>query len=117
MADAEAREIGHEPLGVRKGEALVELNAIGCARSHQRSRRVWRRARTCGDSKSLAAGFSRRRRQFGCSSIVPGRFGCSASPRTSSIGMSASGAGDLAVKASAASTAAPAPGALAGFWP
>ena len=39
-----------------------------------------------------------RRRQFGCSSIVPGRFGCSVRPSTSSIGISASATGDRAVK-------------------
>ena len=56
------------------------------------ARAGWRGAasrRACPSTS--AAGWSRRRRQFGCSSIVPGTFGCSASPRMSSIGISASG--------------------------
>ena len=106
MTDAQPHEIRHQPLGVREGEALVELEA-GRSRAEPSALPQSLEARThaAARSKSSADGFSKRRRQFGCSSIVPGRFGCSVRPSTSSIGMSASGAGDCAVKAIAASTA------------
>ena len=48
MTDAQPHEIRHQPLGVREGEALVELQPVGRARSHQRSRKILRRARTLG---------------------------------------------------------------------
>ena len=106
VTDAETCDVGDMPLGVRKGEALVELQPHGGARSHaRRLRNDASRARASGASRISDAGAPSRRRQFGCSSIVPGTFGCSASPRMSSIGISASGAGDCAVKAIAASTA------------
>ncbi len=105
VADAKPREIRNQRLGIRKGETLVELQPHRGARCHLRSRNVFKRARTFGAWSMVDAGSASRRRQFGCSSIVPGRLGCSDNPRMSSIGMSASGAGDCAVNAIAASTA------------
>ena len=56
-----------------------------------RSRKVLSRApHLAARSSNSDAGWASRRRQFGCSSIVPGRFGCSARPRMSSSGISAS---------------------------
>ena len=97
MADAQAREIGHQRLGVGEGEALVKLQPQGGARDHGRRRAmILARACTAGDAnKSFAAG-ARRRRQLGCSSTVPGRLGCSARPSRSSSGASISGDGDCA---------------------
>ena len=53
----------------------------------------------------------RRRRQFGCSSMEPGKFGCSASASKSSSGYVTSGAGVAATNASASSTARTRPAA------
>lgn len=68
-----------------------------------------RRAINTGSSNNAATGVASRLRQFGCSSMVPGRFGCSMSPNKSSSGYIASCDGVAATKASAASTGA-APG-------
>ena len=97
VADAEPREVRHQGLGIGEGEAAMELQAQRGARGHRRWRRmISTRWRTAGASNSSRAGGSRRRRQLGCSSIVPGRLGCSASPNRSSSGASISGEGDCA---------------------
>ena len=97
MADAQPREIGHQGRGIGEGEAAMELQAQRGARGHRRWRRMTSmRLRTAGASNNSRAGGSRRRRQLGCSSIVPGRLGCSTSPSRSSSGASISGERDWA---------------------
>ena len=99
-------QIRHEAFGIRKGEALVELQPHGGARRHRAlAQGLEPPPRRRGAASNSDAGLASRRRQFGCSSIVPGRFGCSVTPSTSSSGINASAAGDCAVKAIAASTA------------
>ena len=78
-----AREVGHQRLGIGEGEALMELQPQRGARRH---------VGVCADdagasalpaagcAASRRAGRRKRRRQLGCSSIVPGRLGCSATP-------------------------------------
>ena len=56
------------------------------------------RAAVASACNSVSAGSGIRRRQFGCSSIVPGRFGCSSWPSKSSIGSRHSGDGVRATK-------------------
>ena len=82
MADAERGEVGHQRLGIGEGEALWN-----CSRSVARG--VMAASRVSMVEAPLGRGLrraarrpdgSKRRRQFGCSSIVPGRFGCSATP-------------------------------------
>ena len=82
MADAQAREIGHQRLGIGEGEALVELQPQGGARDHgRRLAMILARACTAGASnRSFAAG-ARRRRQLGCSSIGARQVGLFGEPQ------------------------------------
>ncbi|PAV65983.1 hypothetical protein WR25_27209 [Diploscapter pachys] len=107
VADAEPVEIGDQRLGVGECEALMELQAIGGAGAHAGllcERMAVRRA-TSGRASSASVVSGMRRRQLGCSSVVPGRLGCSSIPTRSSSGTMVSGQGACAVKASAASIA------------
>ena len=97
MADPEPREIRHDRCRVVEGEVLVELQTVGRAR-RRRGERV--RARACAAAfrrhhgRDFASGppgaatvsrsLASLRRQFGCSSCVPGMFGWFSSPSTSS---------------------------------
>src|SRR4030081_1973074 len=110
MTDIERTEVGYDAYGIVEGEPLVKLQPHGRARrAHGRLRGRSERAReaVAGSSKISPAAGRYRRRQFGCSSTVPGRFGCSARPRASSSGNSTSGDGVAAMKFTAASTAGP----------
>ena len=60
---------------------------------HFRADRISSRDLTAGCSNSVSHAAGRRRCQFGCSWVVPGRFGCSASASRSSIGTMTSMAG------------------------
>src|ERR1700722_5228580 len=107
MADAETRSIGHQTRCTGKGEVLMQLQPHGCAHAHKRGRlcaSVAMREAASGSSNKTRASGARRRRQFGCSSMVPGKFGCSSMPRTSSIGGRIRGEPVAAVNTSAAST-------------
>ena len=107
MADAEAREVGHERFGVRKGEALVELQPHGGARRHlRRSRRMARRRFA---SRRVRAPPRRAGRDGGASSDA--RRSCRArsaarpAPECPRSGSARAAPGDRAVKPIAASTA------------
>ncbi len=122
MADAELSEIRHQRNGIGQGKAGMELQPGGRAQarmlrrdatrrrhgSHAPFGRAWtkasRRLATAGWSSRVAASPGRRRRQFGCSSMVPGRFGCSASASASSIGRTARAQVALPTWATAAAT-------------
>ena len=89
MADAEAGEIRRERLGAGERHAVAELNPVGSAgRVHDRRGRssamVCAMLRNCGRSASSSKSHSSRRRQLGCSSMVPGRLAWSVIPARSS---------------------------------
>ena len=98
MADAELRQIGHDPHRVVEGEILVELQAVGRAR-RRRGKRARPRLRSAslrrersGEPREVAVRARRspsmsvpsRRFQFGWPWSGPGRFAWFSSPAASS---------------------------------
>src|ERR1700761_7552661 len=114
MADAKGRQISRLSSSILECKILMELQTIRRSRLHGRSafKIAMRRAALAPASGLLLL---RRRRQLGCSFVVPGILGCSTSSEKSSTGIRTRGHGVRARAAIAAS--ANFVGALGSGWP
>src|SRR5690554_468402 len=89
MTDTQISQIGNQLRSAFEGHPVAKLQAIGGAQVVHSTRGLSAATaattvRKCGWSSKSSSATGRRRRQLGWPAMVPGKFGCSSSPRRSS---------------------------------